>query len=243
MKLEDEKLKSRVLAEYFSFHELLGGGDVISLHPTIKILPDIKAKDGNLPNSVVKLSALIEDVKKFEGCALKRFAINTVTGEGVEDAPILIIGEAPGEEEDVKGVPFCGRSGRLLERALNRIGLFRDKNFYITNSVYWRPPGNRKPEEEELSSCRPFLERMIKIIRPKIILCIGSVSISNAIFSKDSVSSLRRKEFKFKFMHEPQEDFTTITFYHPSYLLRNPIKKREMYLDMLWFLKKYKGVW
>lgn len=234
-------LNSEAIESYFAFNEAIGAGDIISLKPYKKLKVEKLVEPKRQTTLPINLVELNEEIKRFNGCNLKRFATNTVVGEGAKDSEILIIGEAPGEEEDINGIPFCGRSGKLLERALNRFGLFRDKNFYITNSVFWRPPGNRKPEEEELASCRTFLERMIKIIRPKIIICVGSVSISNAINTKESISSLRKKEFLFKFLHEPQEDFKVITLYHPSYLLRNPAKKRDMYLDLLWFYKSYKN--
>lgn len=245
MKSQEDELKAKAFAEYLFFHDLLGIKDIIPILPIQNKYMKEKTITQKIENNSmpIQLSALKEEIKKFDGCILKRFAINTVAGEGVADAPVMFIGEAPGEEEDINGIPFCGRSGRLLEKALERIGLARNANFYITNSVFWRPPGNRKPEDEELAACRPFLERMIKIIRPQVIVCVGSIAISNATFSKNTISSLRRKEFNFKFIHEVQENFKVITLYHPSFLLRNPLKKREMYLDLLWFVKNYGEIW
>ena len=174
---------------------------------------------------------------KFEGCKLKRFAQNTVFGEGVSNPKFLIIGEAPGEEEDIRGVPFCGRSGKLLEAMLKRFQISRQTNAYILNSVFWRPPGNRKPEKDELDSCRPFIEKIIKVLNPQIIITIGAVSVNNAILKNTSVSGLRNKELEWNFIHEEGIKAKVITLYHPSYLLRNPIKKRDTYIDILRFKK------
>ena len=227
------------IEEFFTFNELFSGSGIVGFKPK-KLAKVQKIQETRerlaLPINLLELE---KEIKAFEGCVLKRFAQNTVMGEGVQNPEFLIIGEAPGEEEDLNGIPFCGRSGRLLETALNKFGIFRTKNAYITNSVFWRPPGNRKPEKAELEACRPFLERIIKITNPKLIITVGAVPIQNAILEETSVSELRKKEFNFKFLHEKQEDFKVITLYHPSYLLRNPSKKRDFYLDMLFFKKKY----
>jgi DNA polymerase len=242
MKMDEEALKIKAVEEFFAFHEMLGVSENIGFKPfkkksapkeKPKILTPIK-----MPETILGIS---EEIKKFEGCTLKRFAQNTVIGDGSVPAKIMLIGEAPGEEEDINGIPFCGRSGRLLEAAMNKFGIFRDKNCYITNSVFWRPPANRKPETEELNACRPFLEKMIKIIKPELIIAVGTVSIQNATFVTKSISELRRKEFSFKFLHETQEDYKVITLYHPSYLLRSPAKKRDLYLDMLWAKREILG--
>jgi DNA polymerase len=240
---EEEALIKADLETYFEFHDLMGGGDIVGFNPIKRKKSPLKVPEKRevlslaLPANLQDLQA---EVKIFEGCALKRFATNTVFGEGVADAKIFIIGEAPGEEEDINGIPFCGRSGTLLTKALYRVlKLKRDKNFYITNSVFWRPPGNRKPTSEEMLACRPFIERMIKIIKPELIICIGSVAVQSMINTSDSVSSLRKKELEFQFKFEAQEKLKVVTLYHPSYLLRSPAKKREMYVDMLWLKNKY----
>lgn len=243
MNTEEESLKKN-LEEYFNFHNLIGGGDIAAFGAApmrkkkiVKLVEKKEIIKLELPRNLKDLEV---EVKNFEGCALKRFASNTVFGEGVAGAKIMIIGEAPGEEEDINGVPFCGRSGQLLTKALNRVlGLKRDKNFYITNAVFWRPPGNRKPTDEELLACRPFIEKMIQIISPELIICIGSVSVQSMVSTNESVSALRRKELEFNFKFEKGDKIKVITLYHPSYLLRSPAKKREMYLDMLWLKHKY----
>ena len=225
-----------VIKSYFEFNSAIGGGDLFNFKPfkkkTQKPKEQVIIKKLELPSNLEKLK---EEVINFEGCKLKRFAQNTVFGEGVSNPKFLIIGEAPGEEEDINGVPFCGRSGRLLENALNKFGIFRDKNAYITNSVFWRPPGNRKPEKDELDACRPFLEKMITILNPEVIIAVGSVSVANATMTNTPVSELRKKEMEWNFIHEKHKKTKVITLYHPSYLVRNPIKKRDTYLDILYF--------
>lgn len=237
--------KEKLIEDYFSFHTLFGvkALSAFKLNKKTKEVATAEkvVKERILPTSTT-FQDLIEELKNFEGCTLKRFAKNTVYGDGVMNANVLIIGEAPGEEEDLQGIPFCGRSGKLLEQALLKFGIDRSKNAFITNSVFWRPPANRKPEQTELNACRPFLERIIKIINPKLIIAIGAVSISNILGKEESISSLRKKEFSFKFLHEEPKEYKVITLYHPSYLLRSPGKKRDFYLDLLFFKRKFKDV-
>lgn len=227
-----------ILKAYFDFNSLIGCGDMFGFKPVQKKIltkkEEIKIKPLNLPSNLVDLK---KEVESFEGCKLKRFAQNTVFGEGVTNPKFFIIGEAPGEEEDIHGVPFCGRSGKLLEAMLNRFDIYRDKNAYITNSVFWRPPGNRKPEKEELNACRPFIEKMISILKPQVIIAIGSVAMCNGLQKNIPVSDLRGKEFVWNFIHEKAISHQMITLYHPSYLIRNPIKKRDTYIDILQFKK------
>jgi uracil-DNA glycosylase family 4 len=235
--IDDKTLKA--IEAYFSFHALFDIG-IIANKPLKKkaekqVLKKEIMQKLNLPSNLKELE---DEVRNFEGCKLKRFAQNTVFGEGIANPKYMIIGEAPGEEEDINGVPFCGRSGKLLEIILRKFGIKREENAYITNSVFWRPPGNRKPEKEELSSCRPFLEKMIKILKPEVIIAIGSISLQNAVLIEKSISEMRKKEFSWQFLHENQEEIKVITLYHPSYLLRSPIKKRDVYLDILHFKKR-----
>ena len=238
--IKEESLRLKQIEAYFSFQEMLGISEIIGFK-TLKKVTIKKEKPTPriplvLPNTLLELA---EEIKAFNGCFLKRFAQSTVVGEGVLNAKIMIIGEAPGEEEDINGIPFCGRSGKLLEGAFNRFGIFREKNCYITNSVFWRPPANRKPEKTELEACRPFLERMIKIIKPHLIITAGSVAMQNAVGLEKNISDFRQKSFNFNFLHEEKEDIPVVTIYHPAYLLRSPSKKRDAYLDLLWLQRKY----
>lgn len=208
----------------------------ISEQKNIKTDKVIKITNTDTENTVSTINTL-EELKQYTEmtplCDIKKFATKTVFGDGNPHAKILIIGEAPGQEEDLAGIPFCGKSGELLMNAFACIKLERAKNFYITNNIFWRPPGNRKPTEEELLACKPILNRIVKIINPEIIICVGSVAIQNILQTEESISSLRKQELSSQ--NYRQKIFA---IYHPSYLLRNPSKKYEMYKDLL-FIERY----
>ena len=123
------------------------------------------------------LDQLRAALDRFDGCALKVTAKSTVFADGAADAPVMLIGEAPGREEDLEGLPFVGRSGQLLDRMLNSIGLDRRTNAYITNVIFWRPPGNRPPTPEEAALCAPFLLRHIELKQPKVLVLLGGTPV------------------------------------------------------------------
>ncbi|ACT69861.1 uracil-DNA glycosylase family protein [Neorickettsia risticii] len=179
---------------------------------------------------VTTLDELKTLVSNFEGCQLKNNAKNTVFCDGNPDAKIMLIGEAPGEQEDKLGIPFCGRSGNLLDKMLQAIGLDRTK-VYITNAVFWRPPGNRRPTPEEIEICRPFLEHHIRLVLPKLIVLLGSTATSSVLKSQDRISILRNKFYEYK---NPfiREGITTTVMFHPSYLLRQPAQKKLAWEDL-----------
>ncbi|KYH12958.1 uracil-DNA glycosylase [Neorickettsia sp. 179522] len=179
---------------------------------------------------VTSLDELRTLLSSFEGCQLKKGAKNTVFCDGNPEAKIMLIGEAPGEQEDKLGIPFCGRSGNLLDKMLQAIGLDRTK-VYITNAVFWRPPGNRRPTPEEIQICKPFLEHHIRLVSPKLIVLLGSTAASSVLESQDRISMLRNKfyEYKNQFIHE---GITTTVMFHPSYLLRQPAQKKLAWEDL-----------
>ena len=142
----------------------------------------------------------------------------------------MLIGEAPGASEDEQGIPFCGQSGKLLNNILLSLGIKRE-DVYITNSVFWRPPGNRRPTPLELNKCRPFLEKHIQIINPKIILLVGSTALESVMQTYDSISKVRQKLFYYKNQFL-KDKIKLMVIYHPSYLLRQPQKKKEMWHDI-----------
>lgn len=198
-----------------------------------KVSAAINPEVENAVSTINTLEELQKYTEKAALCDIRKFATQTVFGDGNPNAKILVIGEAPGREEDLAGVPFCGQSGKLLMNAFSCIKLERAKNFYITNNIFWRPPGNRKPTEEELAACKPVLNGIIRIIDPKIIICVGAVAVQNILGSEQSVSSLRRKE-----LSSPNYKQKIFAVYHPSYILRTPSKKYEMYKDLL-FISEY----
>jgi uracil-DNA glycosylase family 4 len=179
-------------------------------------------------NSVAELITALES---FDGCGLKRTAKHTVFGDGNPQAKLLLIGEAPGEDEDRMGIPFCGRSGQLLSRMFEAIGLDRSTDYYISNSIYWRPPGNRAPNTEELAMCRPFVERLIALMQPEMIVLIGGIAAKAVLQEQASVAQLRRNadlNFRSGEMAIPAR-----VMYHPAYLLRTPSQKAAAWKDLL----------
>lgn len=165
---------------------------------------------------------------------LNRFAKNIVIGDGNEGAKILLIGEAPGETEDEMGIPFCGRSGKLLEKALSTIKLTRKDNIYITNTVFWRPENNRKPTKEELEFCFPFLKKIIQIINPQIIITAGGVATELMLDTNKTISNLIGKFNDIEIdIFEQKKKIKVFPIYHPSYLLRSPSSKKTLWNNLL----------
>jgi uracil-DNA glycosylase family 4 len=178
------------------------------------------------------LEELREAVMNFDGCGLKKTASKTVFSDGNPNAKVMIIGEAPGEQEDIQGIPFCGPSGKLLDKVLASIGLTRAENLYISNTVFWRPPGNRQPSPEEAASCLPFVEKHIALINPKMLLLAGGTATMALLKMDTAVSKLRGKFYEYSnpYLTSPLPVLIT---YHPSYLLRSPGQKRLAWQDML----------
>jgi DNA polymerase len=190
----------------------------------------------SLADKTCTLGELKQNLDKFEGCLLKKTATNTVFADGKSDARIMIIGEAPGANEDLEGRPFCGDSGKLLDTILLSIGLCRTKNLYITNAIFWRPPGNRKPTDQELEYCLPFLEKHIALINPALLILTGSTACTTILNNTVPISKQRGKIFTYSNKYLKHSIDTVVTF-HPSYLLRQPSQKKLAWHDML-FIKK-----
>ncbi|HYF88205.1 uracil-DNA glycosylase [Azospirillum sp.] len=175
------------------------------------------------------LDALEAALRSFDGCPLKATAMNTVFADGNPQAPVMLIGEAPGEDEDRQGKPFVGVSGKLLDRMLAQIGLDRGK-VYITNILPWRPPGNRSPTQAEIAACLPFLERHVELVRPKLLVALGGVSAKTLLNRAEGITRLRGQWRSYEGTGAP---VPLMPMLHPAYLLRNPIAKREAWRDML----------
>ena len=175
------------------------------------------------------LEALRACLLDFDGCALKRTATNTVFGEGPADARLMIIGEAPGADEDRQGRPFVGPSGRLLERMLAAIGLAREE-VYIANTVYWRPPGNRTPSAEEVEACRPFINRQIALVAPEVLMLAGGAAAKTLLGTTEGIMRLRGRWRRFA---TPEGSVDVMPTFHPAFLLRSPARKREAWRDLL----------
>ena len=175
-------------------------------------------------------------VEAFEGCALKETATHTVFADGADGARAMFIGEAPGADEDRIGRPFVGVSGQLLDRMLAAIGLSRSLNAYITNILFWRPPGNREPSSEEIALCLPFVMRHIELVRPKVLVFLGGPSAKTLLGRAEGITRLRGKwqEFRTQGMLERGEPpIAAMAMFHPAYLLRTPGAKREAWRDLM----------
>ena len=155
-----------------------------------------------------------------------------VFADGTPHAPVMVIGEAPGADEDRIGKPFVGRSGQLLDRMLAAIGLERQRNVYITNILFWRPPGNRKPTDAEIALCLPFVWRHIALGAPKVVVLSGGTATSAILGRAEGITKLRGKWFDLAVpgLNSPVPALTT---YHPSFLLRTPARKSESWRDFL----------
>lgn len=178
------------------------------------------------------LDELRKAIESFDGCNIKKTANNTVFSDGTANSDIMFIGEAPGANEDVEGIPFCGASGKLLDQMISCIGLSRKENCYITNTLFWRPPGNRRPTPEEIAICRPFVERHIALFKPKLIILVGGTAITSVLNSKLAITKMRGKLYDYNNQYLEQPIQTTVLF-HPSYLLRSPGQKRHAWQDLL----------
>ena len=182
------------------------------------------------------LEALRAAVAAFDGCALKKTAMNTVFADGAPDGRLMLIGEAPGAEEDRQGKPFVGASGQLLDKMLAAIGLSRERDAYITNIVFWRPPGNREPSAAETAVCRPFLERHIELKKPDILVFLGGPSAKTLLGRKEGITRLRGRWFDYRtpdMTGAGAAPIPAMPLFHPAYLLRSPLNKREAWRDLL----------
>jgi DNA polymerase len=187
-------------------------------------------------NSLAELKAALE---AFEGSALKKLATNTVFADGTPDYRIMLIGEAPGREEDLAGLPFVGRAGKLLDKMLAAIGLDRKKNAYITNVINWRPPENRDPSPEEAAICLPFLRRHIELVAPEIIVVLGAVAARHVMGRTDGIMRLRGKWLEYYVNGRMIPVMPTL---HPAYLLRRAIDKKLAWRDLLEIDEKIKSL-
>lgn len=198
---------------------------------TLLSMAEIIASARSSAESAKNLKELEKAVRNFEGCSLKKMATNTVFADGSPDSKIMIIGEAPGNNEDLQGIPFCGDSGKLLNEMFKAIGIDR-KNLYITNTLFWRPPGNRKPTEDELAMCKPFVEKHISLMQPKLIVLMGATAMADVLKFNDPISKMRGRFFDYQNDYLKKPIKTTILF-HPSYLMRQSEKKRLAWQDLL----------
>jgi uracil-DNA glycosylase len=172
------------------------------------------------------LRALLED---FRGCALHATATKLVFADGNPKGRVMFVGEAPGYEEDLSGRPFVGRSGKLLDRMMEAIGLDRE-SVYIANVVPWRPPGNRTPTPQETATCLPFIHRQIELADPDILVCLGQPSTQTLLGTREGITRTRGRWFKYD---TGTREIRALATLHPAYLLRQPLQKRLAWRDFL----------
>lgn len=165
----------------------------------------------------------------YDGCGLKLRATQLVFADGNPHADIMLIGEAPGAEEDRQGKPFVGKSGQLLDRMLGAIGLDRTK-VYIANTVPWRPPGNRAPTPEEIALCLPFLQRQVELVAPRVIMTLGGPAMQTVFGTSNGIIKMRGKWSAVSIGSHKVDAMPTL---HPAYLLRNPAAKQQAWRDLL----------
>ena len=212
------------LQRFLKFLEFIGY-DEVRVDRGVAMVEDRKES-----NPIEELEKLKEKVLKCCKCRLCKTRTNVVFGEGDLTTNLMFVGEAPGEQEDLQGRPFVGRAGQLLTRFLNLYGVSRDK-VYITNIVKCRPPNNRNPEVEEIRACFPYLERQIKFISPKVILCLGAISTRTILNLPEnaSISRLRGKQRKVKIL---ETEVIVVPTFHPAFLLRNRRYETEFQKDL-----------
>ena len=174
------------------------------------------------------LEALRDLLEKFDGCALKSTATRLVFADGNPKARVMFVGEAPGRDEDLEGLPFVGRSGKLLDRMIAAIGLDRSKA-YIANVIPWRPPGNRTPTPQETQICLPFIQRQIELVNPDVLVTLGNPSTQALIGTREGIMRTRGKWFDYD---TGTRLIRALPTFHPAYLLRSPTYKRMSWLDL-----------
>jgi DNA polymerase len=204
------------LRRYVAYQESLGA----------EFLP---RSPGKLPQPQHTLDEVRRELGECKRCNLHLTRRHIVFGEGSEKAQLVFIGEAPGEDEDRQGRPFVGKAGKLLTRIINAIGLTREE-VYITNIIKCRPPRNRNPQQDEIATCEPFLEKQLEIIQPRIICALGTFAAQTLLETDEKISHLRGRFHVYG-------GIKVMPTYHPAFLLRNPRKKREAWEDM----KKIQG--
>ena len=181
------------------------------------------------PRSAASLEELRAILDRFEGCGLRATATRLVFADGNPQSRLMFVGEAPGRDEDIQGLPFVGRAGKLLDRMLTAIGLDR-KSVYIANIVPWRPPGNRTPTPQEAQICLPFMQRQIELADPDILVCLGNPSTQTLLGLKEGITRTRGRWFSF---HTGAREIRAMPTLHPAYLLRQPLQKRLAWRDFL----------
>ncbi len=179
-------------------------------------------------NKISSLEQLKSYMSNFKGCELYKSSTNMVFSDGNPKSKIMLIGEAPGHDEDIQGKPFVGRSGKLLDKMLEAIELNREK-VYIANIVPWRPPSNRRPTDEEIEICLPFIKKHIELIKPKVLMLLGSTATFALLKNTEGISKIRGKWVD---LNLNNISVPTLPTFHPAFLLRQPAQKKHVWEDL-----------
>jgi len=183
------------------------------------------------------LDHLLEAIKSFEGCNLKKTAAHTIFADGNRDSHIMVIGEAPGVDDDRQGKPFAGETGQLLDRMFHAIERERQSDYYVSTLLPWRPPGNRKPTPEEITICLPFIKRHIELFNPEMIILLGGVATTGLLQTSVGITRLRGKWMEYRLNNKV---IPVRPLYHPAYLLQQPKHKKDTWHDLLEIKAKLK---
>ena len=205
-----------------------GGGASLAVPVAESASAESRAAEG-LAEGCRTVAELRAALQGFEGCALKRTATQLVFADGNPEAEVMLIGEAPGREEDRLGLPFVGESGQLLDRMLAAIGRDR-KSVYISNGVFWRPPGNRHPSQEETTIGAPFARRHVALVKPKVLVFLGGGAAQTLLDVSEGITRLRGRWFNYP---GPDGPIPALPAFHPAYLLRQPAHKQAAWQDLL----------
>lgn len=193
---------------------------------------EARKKAEELAYNANTLDELRRSLLQFDGCSLKSTAIHTVFSDGIPQSKIMFVGEAPGADEDRIGKPFVGQSGQLLDKFLMWAGFSREKNIYITNTLPWRPPGNRQPTPEENYICMPFLERHIELAQPKLLVMLGGTALKTLHNAKEGIVTLRGRWMPYTTSNQGFS-VQSMPIFHPAFLLRSPNQKKFFWRDIL----------
>jgi uracil-DNA glycosylase len=211
--------------------------DAARVAATAPEVSPVVARSNDAPAGVTTWESLRSEVLACTKCSLHSSRTQGVFGVGSREAQWLVVGEAPGAEEDRRGEPFVGRAGHLLDAMLKAIGLSRGSNVYIANVLKSRPPGNRDPKPEEVSACLPYLMRQIELLRPRVMLAVGRIAAQNLLSTDAPLGRLRGKVHHFGELNTP-----LIVTYHPAYLLRTPSDKRKAWEDLKFARSVFQGL-
>lgn len=240
----DEPMSAAEAASCLLWLAEMGADEIVSETPVarlvpverVRVAPPVSGLTGAaLAASCETLDDIAAALAVMENCALRKTATRLCLYDGHPKARVMVVGEAPGREEDIEGKPFVGRSGQLLDRMLAAIGLSRhsterDTSVFITNTVFWRPPGNRTPTESETLMCLPFAARLIEIVEPEFIVCLGAIPAQRLTGRSDGILKLRGKWQNYSVNGRNCRLLPTL---HPAYLLRQPNQKRLAWRDLV----------